>query len=147
MADVASGAILRADYLRHEEDPKEMILRAVGDISGIRCAPTQVLVATYKRPEKTRSGILLGSAVSREDEFQGKVGLVLAAGPLAFADDSRAAFGGFAAQVGDWVMYRASEGMALNLRGAGGTEAEGWHCRLFRDEDIRAVVTDPTTIV
>ena len=57
----------------HEKDPKHEILDRVGDLSGVEVFGGDVLVAIYKRPEKTRSGIILADTTRDEDRFQGKV--------------------------------------------------------------------------
>jgi hypothetical protein len=63
-------------------------LRAkIGDISTLTLAANNVLVAVYKRPEKTKSGIILTDQNRDEDNYQSKVGLVLKVGPTAFAYD------------------------------------------------------------
>jgi co-chaperonin GroES (HSP10) len=123
------------------EDPKEALLGALGDISGLEIFHNQVLVATYIGPEKTLGGIILPDKSLAENRFQGKVGLVVKLGPLAFRDDevNGAFFGDVRIEVGDWVFFRPADGMELfSVDKTGGVP-----CRVFRDIDIKGRVSDP----
>jgi hypothetical protein len=71
----------------HEEDPREAILKRVGDLSGVDVFGSDMLVAIYKRPEKTKSGLILADSTRTEDVHQGKVGLVVKMGPFCYVDD------------------------------------------------------------
>ena len=73
--------------MSHIEDPANEIRKRIGDISQIEVLHNQILVGVYIRPEKTKGGILLTSQTRDEDRYQGKAGLVLKKGPLAFVDD------------------------------------------------------------
>lgn len=125
------------------DDPKEALLASLGDISGIEIFHNLVLVATYIRPEKTAGGIYLADKTLAEDRFQGKVGLVVKKGPLAFKDDATLKFGGVDVEVGDWVFYRAGDGFEMFSvdKNDGGTS-----CRLFVDVQLKGRVTDPALI-
>jgi len=79
--------------MHHDVDPKESILKELGDISGIEVFNTHVLIATYVRPN-TKSGIHLTDKYVEEDKYQGKVGLVVKKGPLAFVDEEQDWFKG-----------------------------------------------------
>lgn len=132
--------MLSLPEVHHEEDPAEGIRKAVGDISNVKISPMQVLVGTYIRPTKTKSGIILGTgSIQNEDLYQGKVGLVLKVAPLAFEDDGATRFGGFSVKEGDWVVYRAADGFALSVN--------GHHCRLIEDRFIQATVESPDVIL
>lgn len=98
----------------------------------------QILVATYFRPAVTKGGIHLTDNYRREDEFQGKVGLVLAIGPTAFQPAQNVDFGGIVAKVGDWVVYSPHDGLPMNL--------SKQHCRLIDDVQIRMIVSDPEIV-
>lgn len=126
---------IRMDHADH--DPKQKILDKVGDLDEIQVMNANILVGIYIRPEKTRGGIIVHTT-QKEDEFQGKVGLVLAVGPLAFRDDETTKFGGQQLQVGDWVMFRASDGDALDVNGQ--------RCRLLQDVTVRMKIAQPDTV-
>ena len=103
--------------MSHIEDPANEIRKRIGDISKIEVLHNQILVGVYIRPEKTKGGILLTSQTRDEDRYQGKAGLVLKKGPLAFVDDDNNKFHGQNVDVGDWVFYRVSDGFPLVLNG------------------------------
>jgi co-chaperonin GroES (HSP10) len=122
-----------------------MNLRAkIGDISTLTLAANNVLVAVYKRPEKTKSGIILTDQNRDEDNYQSKVGLVLKVGPTAFAYDPTDDQWGFEqldVEIGDWVVFRPSEGWALDIRGD-----ETVRCRMLSDTAIKGKVSHPDQV-
>jgi co-chaperonin GroES (HSP10) len=65
-----------------------------------------ILVLQYVRPTdtKTAGGIILPGVTLKEDEYQGRVGIVLAVGPDAYCDKTRTP-GGPWTRVGDWVAW------------------------------------------
>ena len=118
-------------------DPKAALLNSLGDYSGLLPVRYQVLVATYIRPEKTKGGIIRVESTLREDRFQGKVGLILAYGELAFTK-------GFekGPDIHDWVIYNPADSFELFF-GDGQTATA---CRLIEDVAIKAVIDNPITI-
>jgi len=124
--------------MHHDVDPKESILKELGDISGIEVFNTHVLIATYVRPNKTKSGIHLTDKYVEEDKYQGKVGLVVKKGPLAFVDEEQDWFKGVEVNVSDWVFYRPSDGWSMNVHGV--------QCRVLRDIDIRGRIPAPDAV-
>lgn len=125
-------------------DPRGALLDAVGDLSGYEPFHNLILVATYVRPEKTKGGIILVDNTLQEDRFQGKVGLVLKVGPIAFHDDNVNKFGGVKVEPGDWVLFRASDGLELFFVDKNGRD--GTPCRILEDVHIKARLTDPELI-
>ena len=95
----------------------------------------KLLVATYRQKQRTKGGIILTDNYLNEDMYQGIVGVVLKAGPLACEDSGRVVFGGFKIKAGDWVVYKPDEGRSTELRGL--------HCRFIPDVCIDAVIDDP----
>lgn len=116
-------------------NPRDTLLRAVGDISKEIVLHSQILIATYIRPERTAGGIILTDRAIEEDRFQGSIGLVLAKGPGAFKDDNIAKFHGQTVEVGDWVLFRPADGLALFINEV--------PCRLFEDAHLKMKVTRP----
>lgn len=138
----ASAKPVPTSYLHemhHEVDPKEDLKKRIGDLSCLRLSGAQVLVATYIRPERKKSGIILTSNVREEDKFQGKCGLVLKTGPLAYKATEKLDFGGYEAKIGDWVWYRPMDGYALSVNGV--------HCRVLDDVEIKGDIDNPDIIV
>lgn len=125
-------------------DPKKAILDAIGDISWFEVFHNQVLVATFVPPEKI-GNIYVPDRALEENRFQGKTGLVLAVGPMAFQDDAVTKFGGLKAVPGDWVMFRPGDGLEMFIRDRRGVN-DGISCRLFDDTFIKGRVDDPAMI-
>src|SRR5215467_569755 len=128
-------AKLREIAARSADDPKGAILDQLPAdfLSSIEVFHNQVLVGTYIRPEKTTGGIYIPDKTLAEDRFQGKLGLVLKLGPLAFKDDNVAKFGGVTLKEGDWVWFRPSDGMEFFTKDKTG----GVPCRVFEDTSIK----------
>jgi hypothetical protein len=133
-------------------NPAKPLWDAAGDLSDYEVFHNLVLVATYIAPPKILKGpdgediILHQTDRSHEEErFQGKIGLVLKVGPIAFKDDGVAKFGGVEIEPGDWVIYRPSDGHELFIRDRSKSN-EGLSCRLVEDTFIRGRVKDPSLI-
>lgn len=124
--------------MTHDTDPADTIRSAIGDLSTVDLFQNQVLIGIYIRPAKTAGGIFLTDTARDEDLYQGKVGLVLKKGPIAFVDDDRISFHGKAVEVGDWIVFRPSDGWALSVNKVA--------CRVLQDVHIRAKVTSPDVI-
>jgi co-chaperonin GroES (HSP10) len=120
----------------HNVDPRKVIWDSAGDLKTIDLAANQVLIGLYKRPEKTASGLYLADQTRKEDEYQGKVGLVLKMGPLAFDDDEY--FKGFRANVGDWVAAWVSDGKQIQINDC--------LCRVVKDSEVRLRVDAPDRV-
>src|SRR3984893_6300443 len=100
-----------------ETDPKKLLTSVVGLGDGdLTVLHSQVLVAGYVRPGKTKGGIFLTDKAVEEDRWQGNVGLVIALGKGAFKDDGVAQFHGDKLKVGDWVMYTPADGIGMFIR-------------------------------
>lgn len=134
-----------AMLMEHAVDPREELRAKLGDLADIKLSANHVLVAVYKRPEKTKSGIILTDQNRDEDNYQSKVGLVLKVGPTAFDYDPTDDQWGFAdlnVSVGDWIVFRPSEGWALDVNGAEGAV----RCRMLADTAIKAKISYPDQV-
>jgi hypothetical protein len=133
----------------HDGDPRRQLLKKVGNLSWLRLRVNQILVAIYIRPEDAQFGTMtlkLADNTRGEDRFQGKVGLVIAMGPTAFKSDDTTHFeDGDTLSVGEWVVFRASDGWQMTLTGDG-TDATKTECRVFVESDIRAVIPSPDMV-
>lgn len=126
-------------WMAKEDDPKALIGDAIGDaLERIKMIKALVLVATYKRPAMTAGGVVLDGRNQKEDKFQGRVGLVMALGPLAFQNDDKIKWGDRIPKLGDWVFYDADEGRATSIMGV--------HCRVFEDVCIDGILEDPNIV-
>jgi len=122
----------------HEADPKDVLLKELGDISGVELLNTQVLVAVYIRPEKTMGGIFIAAKTLDEDRYQSKVGLVIKTGPSAFVDEGGKWFSNLDLKAGDWIVFRPSDGWDVTINGV--------LCRMFNDTAIRARIPHPDNV-
>jgi co-chaperonin GroES (HSP10) len=124
----------------HVEDPRDVIWNAVGaDLEIVEPMNQQVLVAIYIRPAThTASGLQIADEAVDEDRYQGKVGMVLKKGLRAFVDDGPVKFYGQDVTPGDWVVYRASDGLKCMI---GDRE-----CRLIPDVYIKGKLGHPDAV-
>ncbi len=122
-------------------DPKTEIKKAIGSLDGIEIFHNQVLAAVFIRPEKTKGGILrpdYTGGTRDEDKWQGKVGLIVKTGPEAFNDPTGAWFKDVNLVVGDWIIFRASDGWSITVNGV--------LCRILDDTTIRGKTDDPERV-
>ena len=124
--------------MHHAVDPRKAIIDEIGDISSVELFNNQLLLATYKRPEKTKSGIILTDSNRAEDRFQSKVGLLLKIGPSAFEDNAEGWFKGETFNLEDWLVHRPSDGWSINIHGV--------DCRILVDTQIKGRVKDPDEV-
>jgi hypothetical protein len=117
--------------MKHEKDPRTAIFDQIGELADYEIGPRQVLIATYRRPEKTIGGIVIPKSNLDEDLFQSKAGLCVKAG-------DGAVFCGKALHVGDWLVVRPSDCWAL--------EVNFVHCRHVFDDQIKARIPHPGLI-
>jgi co-chaperonin GroES (HSP10) len=124
----------------HDVDPKQKIVDDIGQdlINDTHVHGDQILLGVYERPEKLASGLFLSDKTKDEDRHQGKVGLVIKVGDTAFSYRGQYKWTGKAAQVGDWVVIRASDGWALELGGK--------LCRMVDCAEIRLTVPEPDVV-
>jgi len=129
---------------QHDRDPKEVLRERVGLVPEGTVQLSKILVAVYQPPfaEKTSGGILLTQMASDQDLeeylWQGKVGLIVAMGPQAYVDDDLTKFHGTKNNIGDWVWFRPSDGMAC--------EVNGVFCRVFTEAGIIGKIPHPDSI-
>lgn len=125
----------------HTVDPRNEIRKQVGkQIDDMKLYGNAILVAIYKRPKTAQYGTMtlqLADGTRDEDKHQGKVGLVIAKGPRAYKNDEYTDFHGQDVEIGDWVVFKPSEGWALTL-----TENQVL-CRMLEEINIRMVIPSP----
>jgi co-chaperonin GroES (HSP10) len=122
----------------HTVDPVREILKKIGDLSKFEVMHNDVLIGIYERPEKTQGGILLTDKTRQEDEYQGKAGLVLKKGPLAFVSDENYDFKGQDVKPGDWVAIWISDGRKIKINDQ--------LCRMVEDRYIRLKIPAPDQV-
>lgn len=132
--------------MKHEDDPRAIIQKKVGSLSGVEIFGNDILVAIYKRPDQTKSGLFIPEKARDEDVYQGKVGLVLQMGPTAYYDTEGGIFRDIKA--GDWVVFRPSDGWQVTLNTLQGnySKDDTVDCRIIPDTVIRMRVIHPDSI-
>lgn len=124
----------------HDDDPRQALKEKLGStIDHVVPLGTGVMVAVYKRPERTKSGLYLADNTRGEDDHQGKVGLVLRCGPTAFEEDASHRFGGLVPKQDDWIIYSVGETFAFMLGDV--------KVRIVEDVHIRAIVDQPDIVL
>lgn len=121
--------------MRHDTDPAKALQKELGSLEGIEIFHNQVLAAVYIRPEKTAGGIMLPETVRGEDRYQSKVGLIVKTGPNAFVDPEGVWFKDVDLKVGDWVIFRPSDGWSITINKV--------LCRILDDTVIRGKTNHP----
>lgn len=131
---------MRALAMANEADPRsEFLLASEPFLDGLEPLGSQVLVAIYVRPQKTASGIYLTDKLRDEDIYQGKVGLVLKMGPLAFLEDETHKFGDRVPEKGEWVIFRIGDTFPFIMGDN--------HYRFVEDVAIRAIIDRPDVVL
>lgn len=123
--------------MQHLVDPREEIFAALGQsLDGVSLVqPVSVLICMYERPDTTASGIVITDRQREEDRYQGKVGLVLSMGHLAFRDDEDHQWGDERPKIGDWVAVRVGDTFPFMINER--------TCRLVHEKDVRMVLPNP----
>lgn len=127
----------------YAEDPKEFMLsRCRIWMDNIEWMGNFVIAATYYLPafEILPGGNKFFRSQTSQDEalWQGKVGLVLGKGPLAFVDDERNKFKGQNVEIGDWILW--------DIHDARQTTVNRVHCRWIPDVRILGKPKDPKLV-
>lgn len=146
-------------HLMQEDDhPEDEIKAAVGNLDQIEMAGESILIGLYVQQGKTKGGLITQS-LSIESIYQGKVGLVLKTSNQDFTDQEKKAWGGEGRlpKVGEWVFFKADDGIALSVLGTGakrsprltdlGIEMDGWPCRVFEPRYILGRIKSPRSVV
>jgi len=129
-----SATSFRAMQMSHDRDPAAVIWDQIAQIDNFdRYVPSynNVMVAHYIRPKKTAGGIIVPEKTLDEENWQGKTYLVVKLGAMAFKDDDNVKFGGFKAEVGEWVNARSADGWPMTIKDVA--------FRFFRDVDIKGL--------
>ncbi len=137
MLSIASAS--KIEQISQAKDKKQGIIDAVGDLSAAEVLTDLVLIGTFIRDEKRASGLFLPQDHLKEDEFQGKVGLVLQRGPFAYTEYADGTNdGGKNAELHTWVVFAIKDTWPLQINGVA--------CRVIPYEKLRMRVSDPTMV-
>ena len=133
---VASAS--KIEQISQSKDKRRGIIDAVGDLSEVEVLTDLMLVGTYIRDEKRASGLILPQENLKEDEFQGKVGLVLKKGPLASGDWEEGDEIGQNAKLHSWVVFAIKDTWPLQINGVA--------CRVVPYDKLRMRIADPKMV-
>lgn len=132
------------DAIAYAKDPRAFILNRCKEfIAAISIDTNNILVATYflpdsvnlRGPKGTSVPIYMPSSVTDEAKWQGRVGLLLAKGPMAWKSDDKVDFGGSDHKIGDWLCYDRQDGRQIAINRI--------HCRRLKDVDVWGSTDDP----
>ena len=121
------------------------LLARLGDLSGVRIFGARIMVVKFIRDTIGSSGKLLAAAQTQmEDQYQGKVGLCIKVGRLAFKTDAKHDWGEDQVQVGDWVLYGYGDGYDMDIQPYGTDEKI--HCKVLDESEVKGLVPNPGLI-
>lgn len=128
----------------HDRDPRDAVWQDVGDhIKGIEPLAAGVLLIMYERGAggevRTKSGIILSAKTTNEDKYQGKAGLVVKLGPIAFTDDVGHQWGDMKPKVGDWVIVNVGDSFSFDL-------PNDRRARIVEDVNVKAIINQPDAV-
>lgn len=135
-----------AMVMSHDIDPREVLFEALGNqLEDFEAFNAEVLVAVYQRggpknekDTKTAGGIIIPQKSIDEDKYQSKVGLIVKTGESAFNDPNGVWFKDVKFSIGDWVVYRPSDGWNVTVNKV--------LCRMLADTQIKARIQHPDTV-
>lgn len=113
-------------------------------IPGYHIAGNRVILAVYERPEALDIAgghkLYLSDMTLKEDEYQGKAGLIIAMGNKAFVSDDNYDFGDDAEvfKPGVWVAIHVSDGRKIVINGQ--------LCRMVEDQYIGLKIPAPDAV-
>ena len=123
--------------MEHTVDPKQKLIEESKDaVEFLEPMGALVLIAVYVRggkdgsEQKTKGGLIIPGGTRDEDKYQGKVGLVLKWGELAFTEDETHKWPK-KPKLHDWVVYRVGDTLPFIV-------GEKTY-RFIEDVDIRSI--------
>lgn len=144
--------------VHHDIDPADEIREDVGVLCDeFQPIGADILIVMYERintkggeERKTAGGLLIpttAKTTASDDKFQGKVGLVMKMGPIAFTEDDQHRWGGVVPKVGDWVIVNINETFSFDLpvyskgRSRAGSPDGERRARMVQDVYVRGIVS------
>ena len=113
-----------------DQDPKQVVLDTILPlIEGLDIFRNEVLVVTAPNRTHSKGGLIIPEQYKKEQRFQGKIGLVVALGEIAFQDDDLWPAVEKRPVVGTWVFYRTADSSECAIG--------GYSCRFIDDNKIR----------
>lgn len=117
-------------------DIKAELIKATAEaVKKMKLMRNRVLVASFVASVRTRGGIIRPQKTMDEDRYQGKVGLVLKMGPIAFRFDEDPERK-HAPKIGDWVLFRTADTHEVGI-------GQGAPCRFIYDDLVQSIIENP----
>lgn len=128
---------------QYRDDPKAFLLFRMSLLMPLKVYHNWIITATYYLPKwdylgNTDFKFERPETVHNNALWEGKVGLVIGKGPMAFLDDEHVAFHGQNVEIGDWIQYDIMEGRQFTL--------DQVHCRRLKDTQLVMQIPDPRLI-
>jgi hypothetical protein len=139
VAQLKPGLIIPGRQLADSGTEKAKLLERIGNISDVEVMGNRILVAKWIRDKE--GSIIMSDKSKIEDQWQGKVGLVIAIGPQAYKEDETHDWGGQKVEVGQWVQFRYSDGDDFDLRPSHTHETV--YCKWLKEGEIHAIISRP----
>jgi len=106
----------------------------------------RILVIPFSQPTQSAGGIHFTAKTKQEEEIATVIGQVVSLGPLAYSDEYK--FMGIPwCKEGDFVIFARYSGSRVRLFGSEADGSDDLSCRLLNDDEILAVVDNPTDYV
>ena len=125
-------------------DPRKYLMkRCEPFMKSVKLDTNNLLVATFYLPEfttlKGADGkpirFFVADKTTDEATWQGRVGLLIAKGPMCWVDDEKVHFGGSTHKIGDWVLFDRQDGRQISINRV--------HCRRLKDTDVWGATDNP----
>ena len=136
-------ALIVPEPYNEAEEFKKKIWQHFDELNELEVFHNQLIVVKFIRT-KVSASIYAANSTQTEDKWQGKVGLVIKLGPSAFVDEPGFSFHGTKAAVGDWVIYRNTDGYDMDYKAEGAVEKI--NLRWIEDAQIKGRTTRPQAI-
>lgn len=123
-------------------NPAKDLWDRLGSLKGFEVLHNDVLIAVFVRPKEVQlkggKVLHLADQTIKEDEWQGKAGMVVLKGPQAFVSDESYDFKGQDVKPGEWVSIWVSDGRKVMVNGV--------LCRMVEDRHIRMKIPSPDSV-
>jgi co-chaperonin GroES (HSP10) len=122
-----------------DEDPRQKVLDIIMPmIEGIELYRNEVLLVTAPNRTMSSGGIYIPEGRKTEQRWQGKTGLVVALGEIAFQDDKLWPDAARRPKVGDWVLFATPNAPECSIN--------GYSCRFIDDDKVRGRCSAPDSV-
>lgn len=119
------------------------LLKRLGNLAEVVLFSNRILVAKFQRTTLGSGRLLAAEQTKTEDKWQGKVGLVVKIGTIAFEDDEATGtyWHGDGVAVGDWVFFNYGDGTDIEV--CPDDSNERVHCKILKEGEIIGRVPRP----